>query len=326
MDGGIPNLFKTDADDFSALLKRRLAKLKELGVRIGTSSWKYPGWIGTLYTESRYEYRGKLSDSRFQQRCLEEYASVFPTVGVDATYYTFPSAKLLKEMAAQTPDDFLFSFKVTDEITVKRFPPLPRHAERGGLPNPNFLNVDFFSEHFLEPLSEIRNKVGLVMFEFSRFNVSDFRRMRDFLDLLDGFLAALPSGWNYGVEVRNRNLLRPEFFSILSAYDVAFIFNQWSDGTALDEQLEREGCWTAPFAGARLLTRPGTNYEEREKELLPFDRLREPFPEARASAVTMIREAISRKIPLNVYFGNKLEGCSPRSVAALLEGMEDLCG
>ncbi len=320
-----PNLLQTE-NEFVARTRERLARLKARGVRIGTSSWKYPGWIGTLYTESRYEYRGKFSESRFNQRCLEEYAAVFPTVGVDATYYSFPSGRLLNEMAGQTPDDFLFSFKVTDEITVKRFPPLPRHAERGGQPNPNFLNIALFQDSFLEPLASIRDKVGLVMFEFSRFNVSDFQRMRDFVEMLDRFLSELPAAWRYGVEVRNRSLLRPEFFAMLSARGVAFVFNQWSNGTALEDQLACEGCWTAPFAGARLLTRPGTVYEIREQEMQPFDRVREPFPEARTAAAGMVREAVRRGVSLFLNFGNKFEGCSPLSVAALLDQLDDLCG
>jgi hypothetical protein len=53
-------------------------------VFVGTSSWKYPGWLGQLYEEERYLTRGKLSESRFNRTCLAEYAEVFPTVCVDA--------------------------------------------------------------------------------------------------------------------------------------------------------------------------------------------------------------------------------------------------
>ncbi|MEI6397113.1 MAG: DUF72 domain-containing protein, partial [Candidatus Taylorbacteria bacterium] len=57
-------------------------KLKELAVRniyIGTSSWKYEGWLGLLYTPERYSYRGKVAKSRFEAGCLEEYTEVFKT-------------------------------------------------------------------------------------------------------------------------------------------------------------------------------------------------------------------------------------------------------
>jgi uncharacterized protein YecE (DUF72 family) len=72
------------------VLKQRAAELAAKGVFIGTSSWKYEGWFGQLYTPTRYEYPGKVAKTRFQMDCLSEYAEVFKTVCVDAAYYDFP--------------------------------------------------------------------------------------------------------------------------------------------------------------------------------------------------------------------------------------------
>ncbi len=321
MHDGLPNLLPPADDPWPTLLGRKLTALAAEGIYLGTSSWKYPGWLGGLYSEDRYRYRGKLSDTRFQQHCLEEYAAVFPTVGVDATYYTFPTEKFARGLVAQVPAHFRFSLKVTDQITVKRFPPLPRFGELAGQANPNFLNAELFRREFLEPLEPVRESVGLVMFEFSRFRAQDFARGRDFVAALDHFLGDLPGGWRYGVEVRNRGFLHPDFFALLAAHGVAYLFNQWSDGPSLDHQLAQPGCWTAPFSGARLLTRPGTVYEEREAQMAPFDRVTEPFPEARAATVRLILEARQRGIPLFAYLGNKLEGCAALTAAALVDGL-----
>ena len=68
-------------------IKQRTAELAAKGVFIGTSSWKYEGWFGQLYTPTRYEYRGKVAKTRFERDCLNEYAEVFKTVCVDAAYY-----------------------------------------------------------------------------------------------------------------------------------------------------------------------------------------------------------------------------------------------
>jgi uncharacterized protein YecE (DUF72 family) len=68
-------------------LKQSVADLAAKGVFIGTSSWKYEGWLGQLYTPARYEYRGKVATTRFERDCLAEYAEVFKTVCVDAGYY-----------------------------------------------------------------------------------------------------------------------------------------------------------------------------------------------------------------------------------------------
>src|SRR5450631_4039538 len=95
-------------------IKAKVAELAANGVFTGTSSWKYPGWRGMLYDESRYVYRGKFAVSRFEKNCLAEYAEVFKTVCVDAAYYTFPSQKYLDGLVAQVPADFQFGFKITD--------------------------------------------------------------------------------------------------------------------------------------------------------------------------------------------------------------------
>jgi hypothetical protein len=39
-------------------MKKEAAELAGNGVFIGTSSWKYEGWFGKLYTPARYEYHG----------------------------------------------------------------------------------------------------------------------------------------------------------------------------------------------------------------------------------------------------------------------------
>src|SRR2546428_12787225 len=102
-------------------MKVNAIELATRGVFIGTSSWKYDGWFGQLYTPARYEYRGKA----------------------------------------------------------------------------------------------IRQNVGVVMFEFSRFHQSDYEHGRDFVADLDKFFGALPKDWPYAVEMRNKHWLAPEYFACL---------------------------------------------------------------------------------------------------------------
>src|SRR5258708_410957 len=131
------------------LIKQAVADLAAKGVFIGTSSWKYEGGFGQLYTPTRNEYRGGVAKYRFERGCLNEYAEVFKTVCVDGAYYAFPTQKYLEGLAAQVPSDFRFGLKVTDEVTVKKFPNLDRFGERAGKPNGNFLNANLFNDAFL---------------------------------------------------------------------------------------------------------------------------------------------------------------------------------
>ncbi len=67
-------------------IRLQAAALAARGVFVGTSSWKYAGWLNQLYTPARYAYRGKVATTRFERACLSEYAEVFKTVCVDAAY------------------------------------------------------------------------------------------------------------------------------------------------------------------------------------------------------------------------------------------------
>ena len=113
-------------------IQQKAAALASNGVYIGTSSWKYQGWLNQLYTPARYEYRGKVATSRFERDCLAEYAEVFKTVCVDGAYYNFPRIEYLRNLSDAVPDDFRFGFKVTDAITIKKFPNMARLGAKAG--------------------------------------------------------------------------------------------------------------------------------------------------------------------------------------------------
>jgi uncharacterized protein YecE (DUF72 family) len=272
-------------------VKKKAAELAARGVFIGTSSWKYEGWFGQLYSPARYEYRGKVAKTRFQRDCLSEYAEVFKTVCVDAAYYDFPRRECLEGLADQVPDDFRFGFKVTDALTIKTFPKLDRFGPKAGQVNPDFLNADLFATAFLKPCEDIRPKIGVLMFEFSRFWPGDYRYGRDFVADLDAFLGKLPSGWPYAVEMRNRFWLRDEYFGCLARHGVTHVFNSWDAMPAVSKQLSLPGSRTNPqLVAARFLLKPGRKYEEAVKTFEPYDQVKEPSPDARAAGKALIAE------------------------------------
>lgn len=303
-------------------LKQGVAALAEQGVFIGTSSWKYLGWRGQLYDHSRYVRRGRFSASRFEKFCLSEYAHVFKTVCVDAAYYKFPNRSNLEELAAQVPPDFLFTFKVTDEITVRRFPNLPRFGDHAGQPNPNFLNADLFNVAFLGACGSLKPQIGLLIFEFSRFHPEDFTRGRDFVEALDRFLAQLPHGWPYGVEIRNRNFLHPDYFATLARHGAVHVYSSWAEMPPIGEQFELPGSRTNPrLCGARLLLKPGRHFEEAVELFQPYDRIKEPCPEGRTAVVKLIQQIRKAKTRTKafIYVNNRFEGNALQTITAVLD-------
>jgi len=177
-------------------------------------------------------------------------------VCVDAAYYKFPDQRYLEGMVSQVPADFLFGFKVTDEITIRKFPNLPRFGMRAGKPNENFLNADLFANAFLKSCEAIRPQIGVLVFEFSRFWPKDYTHGREFVADLDRFLAALPAGWPYAIEMRNRHWLVPEYFAALSRNRVAHVFNSWTEMPPIGEQVELGWTCAANFTVARALLKP----------------------------------------------------------------------
>lgn len=298
----------------------KAAELASKDVYIGTSSWKYEGWLGSFYSPDRYYYRGKIAKSRFERNCLSEYAEVFKTVCVDAAYYDFPRREYLEGLADQVPDDFRFGFKVTDAVTIKRFPNLGRFGAKAGQVNRDFLNADLFATAFLKPCEHIRQKVGILMFEFSRFHSVDYEHGRDFISDLDGFLDKLPKSWPYAVEMRNRQWLREEYFSGLNRHGITHVFNSWEAMPPVSEQMAIPGCRTNPqLVAARFLLKPGCKYEEAVKAFKPYDRVQEANEEARSAARALIAEGenYEPRRKTYIYVNNRLEGNALQTITAI---------
>jgi len=304
-------------------MKAKAAQLAAKGVYIGTSSWKYEGWLDQLYTPARYEYRGKVATKRFERDCLSEYAEVFKTVCVDAAYYTFPRREYLTRLADQVPDDFRFGFKVTDTLTIKKFPNHARHGAKAGQLNADFLNADLFETAFVKPCEEIREKVGVLMFEFSRFWPSDYEHGRDFVTDLDGFLGQLPKGWPYAIEMRNQHWLRDEYFGCLAKHGVTHVFNSWEAMPAVSEQMALPGSRTNPKrVAARFLLKPGRKYEQAVKTFQPYDKVKEVNAEARAAGQALIAEGTANQVDREtyIYVNNRLEGNALATIEAMVGG------
>ncbi len=188
--------------------------------------------------------------------------------------------------------------------------------------NGNFLNAGLFASAFLSPCEPFKQNIGLLMFEFSQFHPGDFPRGREFVEALDAFLAKLPRGWRYGVEIRNRNFLQPDYFAVLARHGVAHIFNSWSDMPPVAEQLALPGSFANPdFFAARFLLKPGRKYEDAVKRFSPYASLQEPNPEDRAAAASLMGLAATsgNRTHGYIYLNNRFEGNALESIAAILD-------
>jgi uncharacterized protein YecE (DUF72 family) len=305
----------------AARLRPKLRWLADRGVYFGTSSWKYEGWLGSIYSPDRYQTRGKFSKAKFEETCLAEYAETFPTACGDFAFYQFPTAEYWDRLFGATPDAFLFGLKVPEEITVATWPGHARYGKRAGLENEHFLDAGIFERFFTKPLERYRERLGPLIFEYGTFNRKTFKNVGEFLALLDPFLASLPGGFRYAIEIRNPDYLCPDYLGLLASRNVAHVFNAWTRMPALEDQSRLDDAYSADFTVVRALLARGRTYEQAVKSFEPYREIQEPNEGAREGMVRIARQARERKVPAYVFVNNRLEGHAPSTIEAVADAI-----
>jgi uncharacterized protein YecE (DUF72 family) len=315
----VGGLFDEPSDFDRDRLAASLRALAAQNIFIGGSSWKYEGWLGQIYTRDRYLARGKFSKRVFEAECLREYAETFPTVCGDFAFYQFPTEDFWRKLFSQVPAGFQFAFKVPEQVTCKIFPSQPRYGAMAGKENEAFLDPAVLYEMFLRPLLPHRDKTALLIFEFGAMSRRAFGDLGEFIDRLDPFLATLPPEFRYAVEVRNPELLRPDYFECLRAHRVAHVYNAWAKMPELQEQIAIPGSVTAGFLVCRALLRRGRVYEEAVDAFAPYTHVQDPYPEARESMRILIRRAREDKELFFLFVNNRLEGNAPMTILSITD-------
>ncbi len=305
----------------AARLGPKLRALAERGVFFGTSSWKYEGWLGSIYSPGRYQTRGKLSKKKFEAECLAEYAETFPTVCGDFAFYQFPSADYWRGLFEGTPLSLSFGLKVPETITVAKWPSHARYGSKAGGENKSFLDTALFRSQFTRLLEPYAERVAVLIFEFGTFAKAIFPDVNHFLHRLDDFLGALPRGFRYGVEIRNPEYLEPGYFACLSSHRVAHVLSAWTRMPELGSQLDRPGVETAEFFVVRALLGKGRTYEKAVEAFEPYEKTREPNEAARQAMRRVAERAMESQKPAFVFVNNRLEGNAPTTIEAVLEGI-----
>ncbi len=160
-------------------------------VRIGCSGWNYKDWRGVLYP-----------DGLPQRQWLERYATEFPTVEINATFYRLPTESTVKAWAESTPEGFCFAVKASRYMThVYRL----KEPKKGG-------TALFFDK--LEPLREA-GKLGPVLWQLPENFKRDDER-------LAGALSRAPAG-RHAFEFRHESWFTADVYALLSEHNAALV-------------------------------------------------------------------------------------------------------
>jgi len=100
-----------------------LAARLPAGVLLGTMSWTFPGWRGSVYG-------GNAKSERLAAEGLIAYAKhpLLAAVEIDRSYYDPLSSESFRRLAEQVPAGFRFLVKAHQVCTIQRF---PQHARYG---------------------------------------------------------------------------------------------------------------------------------------------------------------------------------------------------
>ncbi|HVU06060.1 MAG TPA: DUF72 domain-containing protein [Polyangiaceae bacterium] len=285
---------------------RALAERLPRKLRLGTSSWTFPGWAGIVYPDGTTERDLAENGLTLYVRC-----PLFRTVGIDRSYYRPLERKDLSAYAKQIPPDFPCVMKVWNEITSRVH---PATRER----NPRFLDPSVFLSEVLGPVEDaFAANAGPFVFEFPPLRREELPPRGAFADELSRFFAALPRGPRYAVELRNRELFTPAYLEALAAHGVAHVLNFWERMPTIGEQLRAPGVIGTDFTVARLLIPPGERYAEKKAEFAPFDHIVTPQPALHEDVAKLVEAALAKGAETFVIANNKAEGSSPLTLRTL---------
>lgn len=292
-------------------------------LRMGTSSWNYPGWTGLVWDR---EY----PEAKLSKQGLPAYAKhpLFRTVSLDRAFYRPLSVEQYAAYAAQVPDDFRFVVKapslVADAVVRSE-------NGRGMQANSLFLDPEMALRTFAQPALEgLRHRIGALVFQLSPLPAPMLADLPELIRRIGAMLGALPllrptaPDGVIAVEVRDAALLTPAFAQMLRGQGATYCLGLHAKMPPIEQQLPMlRALWPGPLVCRwNLHRRHGAyGYEEAKRLYGAFDRIVDPDPETRAALAKVIAATTAAGHPAYVTLGNKAEGSAPLSVVALAEAL-----
>ncbi|MEW6214228.1 MAG: DUF72 domain-containing protein [Nitrospirota bacterium] len=165
-------------------------------LRIGCSGFLYDHWRGNFYPEG-------LSKSHW----LEYYCKQFSTVELNVTFYRLPERETFVKWYSSTSEGFVFSLKGSRFIThVKKLKDCEEPIEA------------FFSRASL-----LKEKLGIILWQFPPTFAMDVERLKDFL------VALKPYHMRNTFEFRNKTWINKKVIDLLEKENAALCMADWPD-------------------------------------------------------------------------------------------------
>ena len=289
-------------------------------IRLGTSSWFFPGWRGLVY-------EGVHPQTALSRKGLAAYAQIpmLRTVSLDRTFYAAISAVEYARYANQVPDDFSFVVKapalVCDAV-------MRDEGGRAKVANPHFLDAAIATREFVVPCLEgLGVKAGPLVFQVSPLPRGLVAETATLVDRLAAFFSALPRELGkhrplYALELRNAELLTPRLMRMLAAAEVRYCVGLHDRMPEVERQAVALRALDSDVPGplvVRWNLHRGFLYQAAKQRYEPFDRLVDEDGETRRILARMAADAFKAKQKVWITANNKAEGSAPLSLLKLAE-------
>jgi len=159
----------------------------------GTSGYSFKEWKGTFYPAD-LKADGMLSF----------YATKFPTLEINNTFYRLPKESVLLEWASQVPEGFCFSIKASQKIT--HYTRLKAESES-------------MVQFLLKNTMLLGNRLGPILFQLPPNLKKDVPRLQN-------FLTYLPADRRYTFEFRHESWWDEDVFTVLRDRDIALCVSE----------------------------------------------------------------------------------------------------
>ncbi|HET9216211.1 MAG TPA: DUF72 domain-containing protein [Terriglobia bacterium] len=165
-------------------------------VFVGTSGFSYKEWKPAFYPQD-------LPDKRM----LPYYASRFPTVEIDSTFYRMPTAATLDAWRNAVPSGFRFVIKASQVIT---------HRQRLRVPS------DALS-YLTTTVTALGSNLAFIAYQLPPVSRYDLSRLQAFLEVL-------PSNVQAAFEFRHPSWFVPEVYELLRKHQSILCIHDTEEG------------------------------------------------------------------------------------------------
>jgi len=220
------------------------------------------------------------------------------------------------------PAGFRFLAKAHEACTLARYPLHARYGQHRGQDNPRFLDAAYARDAVVAPFVEgLGDKAGPLVFQFPPQDVAQLGGPGRFVERLHHFLAALPRGPLYAVELRNEALLTPSLGEALADVGASPVLAAWRNLPEVEQQAERTRALDARALVVRWMLPPHLGYDEARARYAPFRRLVDEDLTTREALARLSVQAVRAGRAAFVIINNKAEGSAPLSALKLAESI-----